>query len=48
MPTFSNPFVSNVPSRKMTTEELIRAMRINLSAEEDATALYMAPRRGDR
>jgi rubrerythrin len=42
MPTFSNPFVDNVPSRKMTTEELIRAMRINLSAEEDATALYMA------
>ena len=42
MPTFTDPFVSNVPPRKMTTEELIRAMRINLSAEEDATALYMA------
>ena len=26
----------------MTLSELIRAMRINLSAEEDATSLYMA------
>lgn len=42
MPTFTNPFVTNVPPRKMTLEELIRALRMNLSAEEDATSLYMA------
>src|SRR5512138_2030326 len=42
MPQFSNPFVGNVPDRKMTLEELVRAMRLNVAAEEDATALYMA------
>jgi rubrerythrin len=34
--------VGNVPDRKMTLEELIRAMRINVAAEEEATFLYMA------
>lgn len=42
MPDFANPFVGNVPDRKMTLEELIRAMRINVAAEEEATFLYMA------
>jgi len=42
MPQFSNPFVGNVPDRKMTLEELVRAMRLNVAAEEDATSLYMA------
>jgi uncharacterized protein len=42
MPDFSDPFVGNVPDRKMTHEELVRAMRLNVAAEEDATSLYMA------
>ena len=42
MPDFSNPFVGNVPDRTMTLEELIRAMRLNVAAEEEATFLYMA------
>ena len=42
MANFSDPFVGNVPDRKMTLEELVRAMRLNVAAEEDATSLYMA------
>lgn len=42
MPNFTNPFVGNVPGRKMTLRELVRALRMNLSAEEDATSLYEA------
>ena len=42
MPSFVNPFSTNVPQRMMTTEELIRAIRMDLCAEEEATALYMA------
>ena len=42
MPSFADPFYGNVPPRKMTVEELIRALRLNLSAEEEATAQYMA------
>ena len=42
MANFSDPFVGNVPDRKMTHEELVRAMRLNVAAEEDATSLYMA------
>jgi len=42
MPEFLNPFSGVVPERKLTKEELVRAMRQNLSAEEEATHLYMA------
>jgi len=42
MPEFLNPFSGVVPDRKLTKEELVRAMRQNLSAEEEATHLYMA------
>jgi len=42
MPEFSNPFGSLVPDRKMTDEELIRAIRLNLAAEHEAIYLYMA------
>ena len=42
MPSFADPFYGNVPARKMTLEELIRALRLNLAAEEEATAQYMA------
>jgi len=41
MPNFSNPFYGNVP-RKMDTRELMRAIRLNIAAEEEATALYEA------
>ncbi len=41
MPDFVNPFSGMVP-RKMTKEELIRAIRLDLSAEEEAVHLYMA------
>jgi rubrerythrin len=42
MPDFVNPFSGKVPDRKLTIEELVRAMRLNLAAEEEATHLYMA------
>ncbi|HUH78330.1 MAG TPA: ferritin family protein [Methanoregula sp.] len=42
MPEFVKPFSGMVPDRKMTNAELVRAMRLNLSAEEEATHLYMA------
>jgi len=42
MPEFSNPFGSVVPDRKLTREELIRAIRLNLAAEHEAIYLYMA------
>jgi len=42
MPEFANPFGSVVPDRKLTHEELIRAIRLNLAAEHEAIYLYMA------
>ncbi|MHB9038639.1 MAG: manganese catalase family protein [Armatimonadota bacterium] len=42
MAGFADPFYGNVPDRKMTTSELIRALRLNIAAEEEATALYEA------
>lgn len=42
MPDFTKPFSGNVSDRKMTDEELVRAMRLNVAAEEEATFLYMA------
>lgn len=41
MPEFLNPFPGLVP-RKMTKSELIRAIRLNLAAEEEAVHAYMA------
>ena len=40
MPEFVKPFAGMVPDRKMTHSELIRAIRLNLAAEEEATHLY--------
>ncbi len=40
MPQFVGPFPGVVPDRKMTPAELVRALRINLSAEEEAIHLY--------
>jgi len=42
MPEFANPFSGMVPERKMTNDELIRALRLNIAAEHEATTTYMA------
>jgi uncharacterized protein len=42
MAEFANPFSGKVPGRKLTDEELIRAIRLNLAAEHEAVHLYMA------
>jgi rubrerythrin len=42
MPEFVNPFSGQVPARKLTDQELIRAIRLNIAAEHEAIHLYMA------
>lgn len=42
MPEFVNPFSGKAPDRKLTKEELIRAIRLNVAAEHEAIHLYMA------
>ncbi len=42
MPEFMNPFSGRVPERKLTRDELIRAIRLDIAAEHEATHLYMA------
>nr|MBC7245202.1 demethoxyubiquinone hydroxylase family protein [Chloroflexota bacterium] len=42
MPDFPNPFVGNVPDRKLNFEELIRAIRIDIAGELEAIHLYQA------
>lgn len=42
MPEFVNPFSGVVPDRKLSKSELIRALRLNLAAEEEAIHLYRA------
>lgn len=42
MPEFVNPFSGVTPDRKMTLAELTRALRLDLSAEEEAIHLYEA------
>jgi rubrerythrin len=42
MPEFVHPFSGKVPDRKLTNEELIRAIRLNIAAEHEAVHLYMA------
>ncbi len=42
MPDFVNPFSGKVPDRKLTVQELIRAIRLNIAAEHEAIHLYMA------
>lgn len=41
MPDFANPFSGNVP-RPMTHEELVRAIRLALAAEQEAVHMYTA------
>lgn len=40
MPEFSNPFNGNKCERKLTKEELIRAIRFNIASEYEAIQLY--------
>ncbi|MEN6428779.1 MAG: ferritin family protein [Phycisphaerales bacterium] len=42
MPEFVNPFSGVVPGRKLTDSELLRALRLNLAAEQEAVHQYMA------
>jgi rubrerythrin len=42
MPEFVHPFSGQVPDRKLTHGELVRAIRLNLAAEHEAVHLYMA------
>lgn len=42
MPEFTNPFSGKVPERKLTKEELIRAIRLDIAAEHEAVHIYMA------
>jgi len=41
MPDFANPFAGNV-ARHMTKEELIRALRLDIAAEQEAVHMYTA------
>ena len=42
MPDFANPFSGMVPDRKLTLEELVRAIRLDIAAEHEAVHLYLA------
>ena len=41
MPDFGNPFAGLANDRKLTNEELIRAIRFMIAAEYEAVQLYM-------
>jgi rubrerythrin len=41
MPEFGNPFSGLKKNRKLTSEELIRAIRFMIAAEYEAIQLYM-------
>ncbi len=42
MPEFVNPFSGMIPKRTMTTEELVRGLRLDLAAEHEAVHTYLA------
>lgn len=42
MPDFAKPFGALTPDRNLTLGELIRAIRLDLAAEEEAVYQYMA------
>ena len=42
MAEFLNPFSGLTPDKKMSLSELIRAIRLNIAAEEEAIHLYTA------
>ena len=41
MPTFGSPFSGLANNRKLTHDELVRAVRFTVAAEFEATQLYM-------
>jgi len=41
MPEFANPFAGNASDRKVTKQELVRAIRYSIAAEYEAIQLYM-------
>lgn len=41
MPEFATPFAGNANDRKLTREELIRAIRYSIAAEYEAIQIYM-------
>jgi rubrerythrin len=41
MPEFANPFAGNAREKKLTKQELIRAIRYMIAAEYEAVQLYM-------
>ncbi|PKN98786.1 MAG: rubrerythrin [Chloroflexi bacterium HGW-Chloroflexi-4] len=41
MPQFSSPFSGNANIQRLTTEELIRAIRFSIAAEFEATQMYV-------
>lgn len=41
MPEFAHPFSGNALDRKVTHQELVRAIRYNIAAEYEAIQLYM-------
>jgi rubrerythrin len=41
MPEFTNPFAGLASDRKLTKDELIRAIRFNIAAEYEAIQMYM-------
>ena len=42
MAEFVNPFSGKVPDRPLSKEEVIRAIRLDIAAEHEATHLYMS------
>jgi uncharacterized protein len=42
VPEFVSPFSGKVPDGKLTDQELVRAIRLNIAAEHEAVHLYMA------
>jgi len=42
MPEFVNPFSGMVPERKLTIEELVRALRLDLASEHEAVHTYLS------
>lgn len=42
MPEFANPFPGMIPGRKLRLSELVRVIRLDLAAEQEAIHLYTA------
>ncbi|MDD1654475.1 MAG: Rubrerythrin [Methanomicrobiales archaeon] len=42
IPEFVNPFSGKIPDRKLTRDELVRALRLDLAAEHEAVHAYTA------